>query len=111
MAGLFLADAVDAAEALLDPVRVPRQVVVDHQVGDLQVDALAGGVGGDEHLDGRVDAEPVLDLAAVVTLDATVDRDDRFGSTEFGGDPLGDVGERVFVLGEHDQLARALTGA
>ena len=74
VARLLLADAVDAAEALLDPVRVPRQVVVDHQVGDLQVDALAGGVGGDEDLHGRVDAEPVLDLSPVVALDAAVDR-------------------------------------
>ena len=40
-ADLALADAVDPAEALLDPVRVPRQVVVDHQVRDLEVQALA----------------------------------------------------------------------
>jgi hypothetical protein len=32
MADLRLADAVDAAEALLEPVRVPREVVVHHQV-------------------------------------------------------------------------------
>ena len=32
VADLGLADAVDAAEALLDPVGVPGQVVVDHQV-------------------------------------------------------------------------------
>ena len=50
VADLGLADAVDAAEALLDAVRVPRQVVVHHQVGALQVDALAGGVGGEQHL-------------------------------------------------------------
>jgi hypothetical protein len=86
VARALLADAVDAAEALLDPVGVPRQVVVDHQVGDLEVDALAGGVGGDEHLHGRVDPEPVLDVAAVVALDAAVDRDDRFGPSELGGD-------------------------
>ena len=50
-ADLVLADAVDPAEALLDPVRVPRQVVVDHQVRDLEVQALAGGVGGEQDLD------------------------------------------------------------
>ena len=48
VADLGLADAVHAAEALLDAVGVPRQVVVDQQVGALEVDALAGGVGGDE---------------------------------------------------------------
>ena len=52
-ADLVLADAVDAPEALLDPVRVPRQVVVDHQVRDLEVQALAGRVGGEQDLAGR----------------------------------------------------------
>ena len=51
VADLGLADAVDAAEALLDAVRVPGQVVVDHQVGALEVDALARRVGGDQDLD------------------------------------------------------------
>ena len=49
-ADLLLADAVDAAEPLLDAVGVPRQVVVDHQVGGLEVEALAGGVGGEQDL-------------------------------------------------------------
>ena len=46
VAHLGLADPVDAAEALLQAVRVPRQVVVHHQVGALQVDPLACRVGG-----------------------------------------------------------------
>ena len=50
MANLGLADAVDAAEPLLEAVGVPGQVVVDHQMGALEVDAFAGGVGGDEDL-------------------------------------------------------------
>ena len=45
-----LADAVNAAEALLEAVRVPRQIVVDHQVRALEVDAFAGGIGGQQHL-------------------------------------------------------------
>ncbi len=40
VADLGLADAVDPAEALFQAVRVPGQVVVDHQVGALEVDAL-----------------------------------------------------------------------
>ena len=50
MTDLCLADPVDAAEALFQPVRVPRQVVVDHQVAALQVDAFAGGVGRQQYL-------------------------------------------------------------
>ena len=46
--------ALDTPETLLDAVRVPGQVVVDDQVGALQVDALACGVGGDELERGEV---------------------------------------------------------
>ena len=45
-----LADPVDPAHALLQPNRVPRQVVVDHQVAELEVDPLAGGLGCDADL-------------------------------------------------------------
>ena len=65
VADLGLADAVDAAEPLFEAVRVPRQVVVDHQVGVLEVHALAGGVGGDEHADVGVGAEQRLRACGV----------------------------------------------
>jgi hypothetical protein len=48
VARLGLADAVNPPEPLLDAVRIPRQVVVDHQVGALKVDALTGGIGCDQ---------------------------------------------------------------
>ena len=51
VADLLLADAVDAAEALFEAIRIPRQVVVHHQVGVLEVDAFTGGIGGDEDAD------------------------------------------------------------
>ena len=44
-----LAEAVDAAFALLMPGRVPRQVVVDDGVEELlEVDAFGQAIGGDE---------------------------------------------------------------
>ena len=61
MADLGLADAMHSAEPLLDPVRVPREVVVHQQVRPLQVDAFAGGVGGDEDQAVLVLREPLLD--------------------------------------------------
>ena len=73
-ADLLLADAVDAAEALLDAVRVPRQVVVDHQVRGLEVEALAGGVGGEQDLAVGVVGELLGDLAALAAAHAAVDR-------------------------------------
>ena len=75
VADLGLADAVDAAEALLEAVRVPRQVVVDHQVGALQVDALAGGVGGQQHLHLGVVPERLLRLQPLLAAHAAVDDD------------------------------------
>ena len=49
---LLLAVAVDAADPLLQPGRVERDVEVDQPVAvGLQVDALAGGVGGDQDAD------------------------------------------------------------
>ena len=50
--GALLAEPVDAADALLEPQRVPRQLDIDHQpAAVMQVQAFAGGVGGDEHID------------------------------------------------------------
>jgi hypothetical protein len=79
VADLGLADAVDAAEALLEPVGVPRQVVVDHQVRALEVDAFAGGVGGEQHLDVWVVAERLLGVEARFASHAAVDGDERSG--------------------------------
>ena len=46
---VLLADPVQTAEPLLDLHRVPRQVDVDHDVAELQVAALAGRLGGQQH--------------------------------------------------------------
>ena len=71
VADLALANAVYSPEALLDAVRVPRQVVVDDEVGALQVDAFAGGVGGDKDQAVLVLGEPLLDGAAFFAAGAS----------------------------------------
>ena len=76
VADLGLADAVDAAEALLHPVRVPRQVVVDHQMrAALKVHAFAGGIVGDHHADDRIAVEGGDGGAARLAGDAAMDDD------------------------------------
>ena len=105
VADLGLADAVDAPEALLDAVRVPGQVVVHHQVGALQVDALARGVGGHQHEGVLVLGEVLLRLAALLAADAAVDGDHGLRPAEHDADLLDQVVERVAVLGEDDELA------
>ena len=45
---VLLPVAVAAADALLDALRVPGQVVVDDQRAELQVDAFRRGLGGEQ---------------------------------------------------------------
>ena len=78
MADLGLSDAMDAAEPLLDAVGVPGQVVVDHQVGALEVDPLPRGVGREQDLDLRVVQERRLRLCALFPAHAAVDQHDGF---------------------------------
>ena len=97
-----LADPVDATHALLEPVGVPRDVVVDHQVAELEVDALAGGLGGDHDL--RSLAEVLLRCDSLPKLQATVDDCD----VEVAAELLDEVVEGVLVLGEDQQLLRLI---
>ena len=110
MAHLVLPDAVNAAEPLLDPVRVPRQVVVDHQVGALQVQALTGGVGGDQDAHVLVLGEQLLVFAPFLPPDAAVDPDHRLVPAQQRPDVVDQVGEGVLVLGEDDDLAQCAVG-
>ena len=51
----LLAEAVDAADPLLEPQRIPRQLDVDHQAAPvMQVEALAGCVGRDQQIETAV---------------------------------------------------------
>ena len=104
MAYLGLADAMDAAEALLQAVRIPRQVVVHHQVRALEIDAFAGGVGGQQHLHLGVVPERLLRLHPLFAAHAAVDHDDRLFAAEQGRDAAFQVIQRVAVLGEDDEL-------
>jgi hypothetical protein len=110
VAGLGLADPVDPSEPLLDAIGVPRQVVVDHEVGALEIDPLPCRVGRDEDHDRRVVLEGALSSPALVARQAAVDRDDRLGTAEERADPLDEVVEGVAVFGEDDELAPAPRG-
>ena len=110
VADLGLADAVDAPKPLLHTVRVPWEVVVDHQVGALEVDALARGVGRDEHLHVLVGAEECLSLLPFFALCAAVDRDDRVGVANDVADLVTEVVQRVAMLGEDNDLPLPAVG-
>ena len=104
MTDLGLADTVDTAEALLQPVRVPGQVVVDHQMRALEVDALAGGVGGQQHLNLGVVTERLLGLEPICPAHAAVDHHQRFPAAQQAGDAFLKIAEGVAMLGEDNQL-------
>ena len=72
----LLANAVDAPEALFEAIRIPRQVVVHHQVGVLEIDAFTGGIGGDQNAYLRVGTKDRLNAAALVAMGSAVDGDD-----------------------------------
>ena len=73
VANLGLADAMDPPESLFQAVRVPGQVVVDHQVRTLKVDAFASRVGGHQHLHQRIVLERFLRLQALLPTHTSMD--------------------------------------
>ena len=104
MADLGLADAVNPSEPLLDTVGVPWQVVVDHEVSTLKVDALTGCIGRQEYLNIGVVTERFLDLQAFLATNTTMDDDHGLGTSEERSDSLVQVTECVAVLGKDHQL-------
>ena len=110
VADFGLANAVDATKALFQAVWVPGQVVVDHEVGVLQVDAFAGGIGGNEDEDVFVGTEFFLDFAAVVALGAAGDGAHCFRRAQQAANAGGKVVQGVFVFGEDDEFASAAVG-
>ena len=92
---VFLADAVQAADALLQAHGIPGQVVVDHDVAELQVDALATGVGGYQELgmstEGLAGGDPLLHLHLAVDAGHLVTTTTQgFGDVLLSGHELGE---------------------
>ena len=69
---MLLSDAVDAPHALLEPHWVPRHVVVDHEVAELEIDAFTSSLGRDTYL--RVTLKLDLPQLALLWAQTTVDR-------------------------------------
>ena len=115
---LRLTNAVDPAEALLESIGIPRQVVVHHQMCALEIDALARGVRREQHLHFRVVFERLLRLHALFAAHAAVDHHHGGFAAEQRGDVLEEIVQRVAMFGEEHELLsrrrcwpRNLTGA
>src|SRR5437773_1839053 len=72
---LRLADAMNPPEPLLQPVRVPGEVVINHQVSALEVDALASRIGCHEDFDVRLALERRFVAAPQFSWHSAVDLD------------------------------------
>ena len=116
VAHLPLPEAVNSPEPLLDPIRIPRQVVIDHQVRPLQVHALPRRIRRHQHDRPRIVHERMLRRPPRPAIQSAVNLHHRLGVivaappaptaglAELRADPLHQVAERVAVLGENHQL-------
>ena len=77
----LLTVTMDAAHALLQPHGIPRNVIVDHEPAELQVDAFAGGLGRHQDLSRSPELPLGVDACtgrvAVADLHAAVNLCDR----------------------------------
>ena len=113
--GVGLADTVDATDALLDPHRVPRHVVVDHRAAELEVQSLGGGVGAQQDV-GLTVAETTLGFVSTNDAPGTVrgrdlpaaSRETHQAPAPTGAQLVTQEVHRVGVLGEHHHLAVAV---
>src|SRR5262249_14100092 len=94
-----LTQAIDPAGALLDPRCAPRQLVMDDEAAMvMKVEALGGGVGGEER-DAAV-IEAILDLPSCAGFHAAVQHEN--GPARAGNDSLQPM-QCVSILGEEDE--------
>ena len=97
---MLLADAMDTAHPLFQPDQRPRDIPVDQNVRDLQVDAFVARVSGDDHLEPGIH-EPGLNhcpFGMVVRTGVALRCEANI--LERSDEPVSGVG----VLGEHNKL-------
>ena len=105
VADLALTDTVNATESLFDAIGVPGQIIVDHEVGTLQVEPLASSVGGEQHEGARVVRELFADGLAKMPRRAPMNGNNSVGAAQLGADFILQVGEGIAVFGEDNDLA------
>ncbi len=98
-----LADAIDAADALLESHRVPRQLEVDDEPAlPVEVEPLRGGVGGEQQPSWGP-RELGEDRCAFFAIQAAMQNERRDAWQRLLQEALADVHQRVAILGEHNR--------
>ncbi len=67
MADLSLTDAVYTAKPLLDAIRIPRQIVIHHEMCALKVNALSGYISRHKYFNGFVLFEYFFSFFPILT--------------------------------------------
>ena len=104
MTDLRLTDTVDTTKTLLESVGVPRQVVVNHQMRSLEVDAFPGGVRGNQDADVFVLSEFLLDLTTLVAEHAALNGRDGVGVAEERADFVREIAQRIPMFREDNEF-------
>ena len=95
-----LSDSVNSPQSLFETGGVPGQVVVDHEVAELEVDAFSCRLGRHAYL--PAGAELLLRLLSIARVHPAVD---FAGGIAPGFEMLTQVVQRIAVLGEHEQFS------
>src|SRR5277367_6319366 len=109
MADICLADTVDASKSLFEPIWIPRQVIIHHQVRSLEINTFARRVRGNQYLSVYVLFEPLLSFPPLLTPHRTVNLDNRFVSAKLL-QSVSQVIQSVAMLCKNDQLSSVAFG-
>ena len=71
-----------SSETLLDPVRIPRQVVVDHKMSALEVNPFSGRVSGEKHLNLGIVQKRFLSFTTLFSPQSAMNDHEGFASAK-----------------------------
>ena len=98
---VLLADTVHSADSLLDSHRIPRQVVIDEDVAELEVASFASRFSAYEDLRARKASKPLYGAILFVGLHLSMENVD---APALSGKPFGEESLRFAELGEQQCL-------
>ena len=102
MADLCLTNTMNAAETLLQPIGVPGQVIVNHQMRPLKVDAFTRSIRGDQNANAHILLEKLFCLSPFVTEHTTMDGHNSLIVPKQRPDFSGKIIQCILVLCEDD---------
>src|SRR5437867_2972009 len=96
-------------EALLDPVGIPWQVVIDHQMSALEVYAFSSGIRGEKDLHHGIVKKGLLGLSTLLSSQPTMNDHERFTSAKERRNLVLQVVESIPVLCKDDEFPLVLS--